>query len=62
MGLITYPFLNFSGATVDVWEGMNNFIEHFTRKGAYLSMLKLKLKDVSKRDPGPQVIAWLPDW
>ena len=27
---ITYPFLNFSGCTVEVWEGMNNFIPHFT--------------------------------
>ena len=28
---ITYPFLNFSGATVEVKEWINNFIPHFTR-------------------------------
>ena len=28
---ITYPFPNFNGATIVVWEWMNNFIPHFTR-------------------------------
>ena len=27
---ITYPFPNFNGATVEVWEWINNFILHFT--------------------------------
>ena len=27
---ITYPFLNFNGATVEVWEWISNFIPHFT--------------------------------
>ena len=27
---ITYAFSNFNGATVGVWEWMNNFIPHFT--------------------------------
>ena len=27
---ITYPFLNFNGATVEVLEWMNNVIPHFT--------------------------------
>ena len=27
---ITYPFPNFSGATVEVWEWVSNFIPHFT--------------------------------
>ena len=27
---ITYPFSNFNGCTVEVWEWMNNFIELFT--------------------------------
>ena len=27
---IIYPFLNFNGATVDVWEWISNFIPHFT--------------------------------
>ena len=26
---ITYPFPNFNGATVEVWEWINNFIPHF---------------------------------
>ena len=27
---ITYPFPNFNGATVEVWEWIRNFISHFT--------------------------------
>ena len=27
---ITYPFLNFNGCTVEVWEWINNLIPHFT--------------------------------
>ena len=27
---ITYSFLNFNGATVEVWEWISNFIPHFT--------------------------------
>ena len=26
----TYPFPNFNGATVEVWEWISNFIPHFT--------------------------------
>ena len=26
---ITYPFPNFNGATVEVWEWISNFIPHF---------------------------------
>ena len=26
---ITYQFLNFNGATVEVWEEISNFIPHF---------------------------------
>ena len=29
---ITYPFLNFNGATLEVKEWINNFISHFTRQ------------------------------
>ena len=29
-GEITHPIGNFNGAAVEVWEGMNNFIWHFT--------------------------------
>ena len=28
---ITYPFPNFNGAAVDVWEWISNFIPQFTR-------------------------------
>ena len=27
---IIFPFPNFNGATVEVWEWINNFIPHFT--------------------------------
>ena len=27
---VTYSFSNFSGATFEVWEGINNFMPHFT--------------------------------
>ena len=27
---IIYPFPNFNGGTVEVWEGISNFITHFT--------------------------------
>ena len=30
-GEITYPFPNFNGAAVEVWEWKSNFIPHFTR-------------------------------
>ena len=29
-GKINYPFPNFNGGTVEVWELINNFISHFT--------------------------------
>ena len=29
-GWITYPFTNFNGCTVEVWERISNFIPHFT--------------------------------
>ena len=29
---ITYPFLNFNGATVEVQEWISNFIPYFTRQ------------------------------
>ena len=27
---ITYPFSNFNGSTIEVWEWISNFIQHFT--------------------------------
>ena len=45
---ITYPFLNFNGATVEVYEWISNFITlHWACD--YLSMLGLKLMHISKR-------------
>ena len=47
---ITYPFPNFNGAAVEVWECISNFIPYFTRHACdYLSMLGLKLNHVCKR-------------
>ena len=28
---IIYPYPNFNGATVEVWEWINHFIQHFTK-------------------------------
>ena len=41
---ITYPFPNFNGATVEVWERVSNFIPHYTEHAG------IKIK-VSKRGP-----------
>ena len=49
---IIYPFPNFKGGTVEVWESVSNFTPHFTDMGLF-SMLWLKLFHVSKRVPGP---------
>ena len=48
---ITYPFLNFNGSTIEVWECISNTKSHPTLYWAcdYLSMLGLKLNHVSKR-------------
>ena len=49
---ITYPFPNFIGCTIDIWEWKSNFIPHFTMyRCNYLPMLGLKLNHVSKRIP-----------
>ena len=49
---ITYPFPNFNGWDIEVWEWINNFIPHFTGPVAdYLSMVGLKLIHVYKRGP-----------
>ena len=49
---ITYPFLNFNGATVEVKEWISNFIPHFKGACGYLSMIGLKLIHVSKSGYG----------
>ena len=46
---ISYPFLNFNSATVEVKELIRNFIPHFTGACDYLYMLGLKLIHVSKQ-------------
>ena len=38
---ITYPILNFNGATVDVKEWISNFIPHFIAYGITLTWFKL---------------------
>ena len=47
---IIYPFPNFNGCTVEVWEWLNNFTPHYNGCN-YLSMLGLKLIHFSKRGP-----------
>ena len=48
---ITYPFPNFNGCTVEVWEWISDFIPYFYNGCNYLSMLGLTLIHVSKRGP-----------
>ena len=48
---ITYPFLNFNGTTVEVYEWISNFVLHIRMGAITLSMLGLKLNHVSKRGP-----------
>ena len=60
---ITYPFPNFNGVTVEVWEWISNFIPHFIWL-LLLSHAGLNLNHVSKRDPWfsmiPQTMSALP--
>ena len=46
---ITDSFLNFNGATIEVYKWISNFALHFTGACDYLSMLGLRLNHVSKR-------------
>ena len=46
---VTYPFPNFNGATVEVWEWKRNSITHFIIDIIIFSMLGLKLIHISKR-------------
>ena len=48
---ITYPFPNFNGATVEVWEWINNIHPILYWACDYLSMMGLKLIHVSRRGP-----------
>ena len=45
---ITYPLLNFNGATVEIWECISNFTNNLY-ECYYLSMPILNLNHVSKR-------------
>ena len=49
MGEITYPFSNFNGCTVEVWEWKSNFVLDFYNGCNYFSVLGLNLNHVSKR-------------
>ena len=46
---IPYPFANFNGCTVEVWEWISNFIPHFVMN--VITMLGLKLIHISKMRP-----------
>ena len=46
---ITYPSSNFNGCTVEVWEYIYNVVPHDGCN--YLSMMGLKLTNVSKMGP-----------
>ena len=48
---ITYPFPNFNGYTIEVWEWISNFIPHFAGHLITYPMLRFNLKLISKRGP-----------
>ena len=48
-GEITYPFPNFNGATVEVWEWISNFIPHFS--GHVISYPRWGQSMLTKRVP-----------
>ena len=54
-GEITYPFPNFSDATIEGWEWLSNFISHLNGH-VILATLGLKLIHVSKRSPWKLVV------
>ena len=49
---ITYPFLNFNGAIIEVWEWVGNFIPHFIMDVIVYPILGLKLTMSVKQAPG----------
>ena len=49
LNVVAYPFLNFNGAAIEVWEWINNFISLYWACD-HLSLLGLNLIHVSKRD------------
>ena len=49
---ITYPFPNFNGATIEVWEWMNNFIPYFIRDAITYPCWGESQNHVSKIFPG----------
>ena len=50
-GEITYPFPNFNGCTVELWEWISNSISPFYDGCNYLSMMGLKFNYINKRGP-----------
>ena len=55
---ITYPFPNFNGCAVEVWEWISNFITHFTGHVITYPCGVLKLIHVSKRSPRSNISAY----
>ena len=53
----TYPFTNFTGATIEIWEWIGNFLMHLACD--YLSMLRLKLINFSKKGPRTELPKWI---
>ena len=49
---ITYPFPNFEGATVEVWEWISYFIPHFTEHVITYPCWELSLSMLVKGAPG----------
>ena len=59
---ITYPFLNFNGFTIEVWEWISNFIPYFIGCVFAYPYWDFILIPVNKRGPitGPQSgLCWL---
>ena len=51
---ITYPFPNFNGATVEVWEWISNFIPHLMMDELLIHS-GFTLKYITKKAPGHSV-------
>ena len=54
---IVYPFPNFNGSTVEIWESIGNFIPHFTGHVITYQCWDLSYNYVSNRAPG-KIVIW----
>ena len=61
--VITYPFPNFNGATIEVWEWISNFIPHFIMD-VITHLIWWKLNCITKRGLGNRIgwIQWHGCW